>query len=53
MKGTIRTAVGFLMIAGAVGGIETGTDAQLPLQLLVAMIGIAFAYSGVRQLNKA
>lgn len=53
MKGTIRTAVGFLMVAGAVGGMETGTDAQLPIQLFVALVGLAIAYSGVRQLKKA
>ena len=33
MKGTIRFVVGFLLVFGAVGGMETGTDAQLPMQL--------------------
>lgn len=53
MKGTIRTAVGFLMVFGAVGGMEMGTDAQLPLQLTIALVGLAIAYSGVRQLKGA
>ena len=40
MKGTIRFVVGFLLVFGAVGGMETGTDAQLLMQLGLAMVGL-------------
>ena len=40
MKGTIRFVVGFLLVFGAVGGMETGTDAQLPMQLGLALVGL-------------
>jgi hypothetical protein len=52
MQGSIRAVVGFLMVFGAVGGMETGTDAQLPLQLLVAGLGLLAMYSGVRALPR-
>lgn len=52
MQGTIRTLVGFLIIAGAVGGIENGTDSQLILQLVIAAVGIALMYSGVSAIKR-
>lgn len=51
MKGSIRFFVGFLMVFGAVGGMETGTDAQLPIQLAVAMVGLLSMASGSRYLK--
>lgn len=51
MKGSIRFFVGFLMVFGAVGGMETGTDAQLPVQLAVAAVGLLSMYSGSRFLK--
>jgi len=51
MRGSIRLVVGFLMVFGAVGGMETGTDAQLPLQLLVAGVGLYAMYSGTRAMQ--
>lgn len=52
MQGTIRTLLGFLIIAGAVGGIETGTDSQLIKQLIIAAIGMALMYSGVKAVKQ-
>ena len=46
MKGTIRFVVGLLMVFGAVGGMETGTDAQLPMQLGLALVGLLVLASG-------
>lgn len=51
MKGSIRLVIGFLMVFGAVGGIETGTDAQLPLQLFVAGLGLYAMYSGTKAMK--
>lgn len=48
MKGSIRFFVGFLLVFGAVGGMETGTDAQLPLQLAVAGLGLLSMLSAVK-----
>lgn len=52
MRGSIRLAVGFLLVFGAVGGMETGTDAQLPMQLLAASIGLLSMYSGTKAMEK-
>lgn len=53
MKGTIRLAVGFLIVFGAVGGMESGTDAQLPVQLLTAIAGLFLMYSGTKAMQNA
>ncbi len=50
MKGSIRMAVGFLAVFGAVGGIETGGD--LAALVAVAACGLILAYSGVRAMKK-
>lgn len=52
MKGSIRLVVGFLLVFGAVGGMETGTDAQLPLQLVVAVVGLFSMYSGTKAMER-
>ncbi len=51
MKGSIRLIVGFLLVFGAVGGMETGTDAQLPLQMIVAAIGLFSMYSATKAMK--
>lgn len=38
MKGTIRLLVGFILIMGGVGGMETNTTEVLPLDSLGIMI---------------
>jgi len=52
MKGSIRLVVGFLLVFCAVGGMETGTDAELPLHLLVAAVGLFSIYSGVKVMER-
>ena len=52
MKGTIRFVVGFLLVFGAVGGMETGTDAQLPMQLGLAMVGLLLLASVASALER-
>ena len=36
----IRFVIGFLLVFGAVGGMDNGTDAELPAQLAIAMLGL-------------
>ena len=52
MKGTIRFVVGFLLVFGAVGGMETGTDAQLPMQLGLALVGLLLLASAAGALKQ-
>ena len=51
MKGSIRFIVGLVLTLGAVGGMENGTDAQLPLQLAIAVVGLLSMYSVTRALK--
>ena len=51
MKGSIRLVIGFLLVFGAVGGMETGTDAQLPAQLAVAALGLFSMYSATKAMK--
>lgn len=53
MKGSIRFVVGLLVVFGAVGGMETGTDAQLPLQLAVTALGLFSMYSASKAMKNA
>ena len=47
MQGTIRIALGFILLLGGVGGIEANTTVALPLDsLAVALVGLAFFASG-------
>ena len=52
MKGSIRTIVGLLVVFGAVGFIETATDAQLLAGLLTAALGLGVMASGTAALNR-
>jgi hypothetical protein len=51
MKGSIRTLVGFLLVFGAVGGMDYGT-ATIAEGLLFSAIGLVIMYSGVNAMNK-
>ena len=50
MKGSIRSLVGFLMVFGAVGGMDNGSP-LVPV-VLIALAGLALMYSGVQAMNK-
>lgn len=52
MKGSIRLVVGFLLVFGAVGGMETVADALL-VQVVTAVIGLGVMYSGVKAMERA
>ena len=48
----IRTAIGFLMVFGAVGGMDNATDAQLLPLLAIAVLGLIFMLFGVRKIEQ-
>ena len=53
MKGTIRLMIGFLLVMGGVGGIETNTEVAIPLDSLgIALLGCLIAAWGVIDMNK-
>lgn len=47
MRGSIRAIVGLLVTIGAAGGLDNATDAQLPLVIAVAAVGLLTMASGV------
>jgi hypothetical protein len=51
MKGSIRTVLGFLIVFGAVGGMDAGS-ATFTEGLLLSVIGLGIMYSGVVAMNK-
>jgi len=51
MKGSIRTVLGFLIVFGAVGGMDAGS-ATFTEGLLLSIIGLGIMYSGVTAMNK-
>jgi len=53
MKGSIRFFLGFIVLFGAVGGIENSiTDVQLVQACGIALIGLLLMLSGSNALNK-
>lgn len=52
MQGSIRAGIGFLIVFGAVGGMDTATDSQLLVESLVAVLGLCVMYSGVSAMNR-
>jgi hypothetical protein len=51
MKGSIRMVIGFLLVFGAVGGMDTVADALL-IQIAVAVVGLGFMYSGSKAMER-
>jgi hypothetical protein len=51
MQGSIRLAVGFLLVFGAVGGMDTGPTEYFYVQILTAVIGLMIMYFGVKAMN--
>jgi hypothetical protein len=47
MRGSIRMLVGFLIVFGAVGTIEVNPDADLIVQMALAVAGLALMFTGV------
>jgi hypothetical protein len=52
MKGSIRLAVGFLLVFGSVGGMDNATDNQLVYLLPLAILGLVSMASGVKAMNQ-
>lgn len=52
MKGSIRILAGFLITFGAVGHMDVNPDANLLVQALLALGGLAIAFSGVLAIQK-
>jgi len=49
----IRVILGFLMVYGAVGGIDNASDAQLFPLMAMAMIGLTLMYFGMNKVKAA
>jgi cell division protein FtsW (lipid II flippase) len=53
MTGTIRLVVGFLMVFGAVGGMDNPDQADyLVEQMLIAVAGLALMLWATRDINR-
>jgi hypothetical protein len=52
MRGSIRAGVGFMMVFGAVGGMDADPAAPLLTLTLVAVAGLVVLASGVSAMNK-
>jgi hypothetical protein len=51
MRGSIRAAVGFLCVFGAVGNLDADPSASVLVSLSLAVLGLAIMYSGVSAMN--
>jgi hypothetical protein len=51
MKGSIRALCGFLIVFGAVGGLDADPSSSVLVQVSVAVLGLLIMYSGVRAMN--
>jgi hypothetical protein len=52
MKGSIRVAIGFLIVFGSVGGMDADPSASILLGLATAVLGLCLMYSGVTAMNR-
>jgi hypothetical protein len=48
----IRLVLGFLLVFGAVGGMDNGTDSQLPYLIALAVVGLLMMHFGIRKVEK-
>ena len=51
MRGSIRALVGFLVVFGAVGGLDNATDGQVFALTALACAGLAVMLSGVNAMR--
>ena len=52
MKGSIRLFVGFLLVFGAVGGMDNPDQAAYFVeQIVAAVVGLSLMFWGVRAIN--
>lgn len=52
MTGSIRAFGGFMLVFGAVGGMDNNPDASLVTLVAVAVLGLAIMASGVSAMRK-
>ena len=52
MVGSIRLMVGMMIMLGAVGTIEVDADANLLLEVTVAILGALIAQSGILAMKR-
>lgn len=52
MRGSIRIFIGFLIVFGAVGGIEVNPNADLLVQTVIAICGLAVMFTGVNAMKE-
>jgi hypothetical protein len=52
MRGSIRMIVGFLIVFGAIGTIEVNPDADLLVQIIIALSGLAVMLTGVSAMRE-
>lgn len=48
----IRVIFGLLVVLGAAGGMDNATDAQLPLLVAIAAVGLVSMYFGSKSVNQ-
>lgn len=48
----IRAIIGFLLVFGAVGGLDNATDAQLLPLIGIAFTGLALMYFGTQKMQR-
>lgn len=53
MKGSIRIAVGFFVVFGAVGTLDMDPSASLLTQTVLALAGLAIMYTGINAMKEA
>jgi hypothetical protein len=52
MPGTIRLAVGFMMVFGAIGTLEVDLDANLLITAILAVVGLVIMAFGVAKMQQ-
>ena len=52
MRGTIRALVGFLVVFGVVGGLDTATDSQLLTLIVFGALGLGLMASGTAAMQR-
>jgi hypothetical protein len=52
MRGSIRMLVGFMIVIGAVGGIEIDPNVNLIIEMILAGAGLALFFSGVNAMEE-
>ena len=48
----IRFILGLMLVFGAVGGLDHGTDAEMPIQILIAIGGLVLMYFGSNKMSE-